>query len=98
MTQTSIVVLLLLVTVAVSGTGSAQDHPPEGEVLTARALLTNGSIVSLTHAGISQETIVRMVQTQAGKYALGTEDVIALKDAGVSDVVVGHSALGCGPR
>jgi len=102
MSRTTIVALLFLVTAAISASGSCQDHSrAEGEVLTAGALLTNDSIVRLTHAGISQETIVRMVHTQAGKYALGAEDVIALKDAGVSEVVLDamldHSALGCGP-
>ncbi|HXJ94553.1 MAG TPA: hypothetical protein VMT20_17030 [Terriglobia bacterium] len=102
MTRTTIATLSLLTLVAMAGLAAAQQQPSaEGEVLTAGVLLTNDSIVRLTHAGISQEMIVRMVHTQAGKYAVGTEDVIALKDAGVSDVVLDamldHSAVGCGP-
>jgi hypothetical protein len=102
MTRTTMSALLLLTAMAMAGPGTAQDQPPaEGQVLTAGELLTNDSVVRLTEANISQETILRMVHTRAGKYALGTENVIALKGKGVSDAVLDamldQSALGCGP-
>jgi len=92
---------LLFTAIAITALTGAQEQPPaEGRVLTAGELLTNDSIMRYTHADISQETIVRIVHTRPGKYALGTEDIIALKDAGVSDQVLDamldRSALGCG--
>jgi hypothetical protein len=102
MTRTTMRALLLLTAMAMASPGTAQDQPPtDGRVLTAGELLTNGSVVRLTEANISQETILRMVHTRAGKYALGTEDIIALRNAGVSDQVLNamldYSALGCAP-
>jgi len=50
--------------------------------------LTNDSIVKLVKAGLGQDTIISMVNTQAGKYSVGADDVIALKKAGVSEKVI----------
>jgi hypothetical protein len=50
--------------------------------------LTNESIVKLVKAGLSEDTIIKVVDTQPGKYSLGVEDVIALKKAGVSEKAI----------
>jgi hypothetical protein len=50
--------------------------------------LSNDSIVKLVKAGLSEETIISMVNTQPGSYSLGVDDIIALKKAGVSEKVI----------
>ncbi len=50
--------------------------------------LTNESIVKLVKAGMTEDVVLGMVNTQPGQYSLGTEDVIALKQAGVGQKVI----------
>jgi tetratricopeptide (TPR) repeat protein len=50
--------------------------------------LTNDSIVKLVKAGLSEDMIINLVDTQPGKYSLAADDIIALKKAGVSEKVV----------
>ena len=50
----------------------------------ATQLLSNESIVKLVKAGLGEDTIISMVNTQPGTYLLGADDIIALKQAGVS--------------
>lgn len=50
--------------------------------------LTNESIIKLVKAGLGDDTIIKMVDTQPGKYSLGADDIIALKTAGVSDRII----------
>ena len=45
--------------------------------------MTNESVLKLVKAGMSEEVILGMVTAQPGKYAVTTDDVIALKQAGV---------------
>jgi hypothetical protein len=54
----------------------------------AQEPLTNETILKLVKAGIGEETIVAMINQQPGKYALGADDLIALKKGGVSDKVL----------
>jgi hypothetical protein len=102
MLRKTIPLCLLLTVIATASLGVAQRPPSaEGQVFSAGRLLTNESIVRLTQADVSQETILHVVNTQAGSYALGVDDIIALKRAGVSDRVLeamlDHSAGGCYP-
>jgi len=102
MTRNAIVPCLLLTVMITATLAAAQGTTSgEGQVFSAGRLLTNESIVRLTQAEVSQETILHVVNTQPGSYALGVDDIIALKQAGVSDRVLDamldHSALGCGP-
>jgi hypothetical protein len=55
---------------------------------TPQEALDNDIIRSLTKAGLGDELILRMINNQPGKYARSPSDVIALKDAGVSDKVI----------
>jgi hypothetical protein len=50
--------------------------------------LTNDSSIKLVKAGLGGDTIIKMVNTQPGKYSLGVEDIIALKKAGVSEKII----------
>src|SRR3989442_757413 len=56
--------------------------------LNAQEPLNNETILKLVKAGIGEDTIVSMVNQQPGKYSLTTDDIIALKSAGVSDKVI----------
>ncbi len=50
--------------------------------------LDNATILKLVKAGIGEDTIVGMVNQQEGRYAPSADDIIALKNAGVSDKVL----------
>jgi hypothetical protein len=53
-----------------------------------QASLDNATILKLVKAGIGEDTIVGMVNQQQGRYALSADDIIALKNAGVSDKIL----------
>ena len=53
-----------------------------------QSLLDNETILKFVKAGIGEDTIVGMVNQQPGKYGLAAEEILALKDAGVSDKVI----------
>ncbi len=65
----------------------------------ARQPLTNESIIGLVKIGFSDETIISMIQHEAGKYCLRVDDVTALKKAGVSEGVIAamSSKMAIGP-
>src|SRR5271157_445129 len=50
--------------------------------------LTNDGIVKLAKAGLGEDTIVSMVNTQPGTYSVSADDIIALKKAGVPEKVI----------
>ncbi|MGO9094437.1 MAG: PEGA domain-containing protein [Bryobacteraceae bacterium] len=56
--------------------------------LLAQQQLNNEAIIKLHNAGLGDDMIVNMVNTQPGQYALGVDDVVALKQAGVSEKVI----------
>lgn len=56
--------------------------------LLAQQPLDNQAIVKLHNAGISDETILHVISTEPGRYATGVSDIIALKQAGVSEKVI----------
>lgn len=60
-----------------------KDKPsPSGEPL------TDDSIVKFVKIGFSDQTIIAMISNRPGKYALGTDDIVALKKSGVSEKVI----------
>lgn len=70
----------------------AQDGVAEGPLSAPRvkkhATLNNEAIVRMTSAGLDEVLILQTVRTQPGSYQTGPEDLIALKQAGVSPAVV----------
>jgi hypothetical protein len=56
--------------------------------LMAQDTLNNDAVLKLVKAKLSDDVIVGMVNQQPGKYTLGVQDVLALKQAGVSDKVL----------
>jgi len=96
MRKTVIMVLFMLLfpMLAVLGQQSQGEWEPfkdvkdqKGQEL-ARQPLTNESIIGLVKIGFSDETIISMIQHEPGNYSLVAADVIALKQAGVSEKVI----------
>ena len=54
----------------------------------AQDILTNESIVKMVKSGLGENLIVSMVQNQPGKYSLNADELIRLKQAGVSDKIL----------
>jgi hypothetical protein len=54
----------------------------------AQETLTNESVLKLVKAGMSEEVILGMVNSEPGKYTVTTDAVISLKQAGVSDKII----------
>ena len=50
--------------------------------------LTNESIAKLSKAGLGEDLIVSMIGSQATNFSLKADDILALKQAGVSDKVL----------
>ena len=56
--------------------------------LSAEVVLTNDTVLKLFKAGIGEDSIVGMVNQQPGIYALSTDDLVALKKAGVTQKII----------
>ena len=50
--------------------------------------LDNQAIVKLHVAGLSDDTILHLINTEPGRYSTGVNDVIALKQAGISEKLI----------
>jgi hypothetical protein len=59
-----------------------------GGMMFAQQPLTNDSILKLVKAGMGDDLIVNMVNTQPANYSLSAEDLIALKTGGVSEKII----------
>ncbi|HXB66655.1 MAG TPA: hypothetical protein VNY05_00310 [Candidatus Acidoferrales bacterium] len=68
----------------------------------AQTALTNDAVIKMAKAGLGEEVILSSVNAQPGKYATSTDDLIALKGAGVGDKViaamVAKEAAGSAPK
>jgi hypothetical protein len=53
-----------------------------------QAPLDDATIGKLLKAGVGEQTVVAMIQQQPGKYALSSDDILALKKAGASDKIL----------
>jgi hypothetical protein len=71
-----LVIQLLLLALAFAAAAPAQES------------LDNDAVIKLVKSGIGDDLVVSMINTQPGTYKTGADDVIALKDAGVSDKVL----------
>jgi len=54
----------------------------------AQTALTNDTILKMAKAGLGEEVLLSTINAQPGKYTTTTDDLIALKGAGVSDKVI----------
>jgi hypothetical protein len=59
----------------------------------AQQNLTNDSVLKLVKAGMGDDLIVNMINTQACSFSVSTDDLIALKTAGVSPKVIAAMLL-----
>lgn len=57
-------------------------------VCAGQTALTNDSIIKMAKAGLGEDILISSIQAQAGHYGTGADDLIALKQAGVSDKVI----------
>lgn len=57
-------------------------------ILPAQQTLTNDSILKLVKAGMGEDLILSMINTQPSNFALGPDDVVTLKSGGVSEKVI----------
>jgi len=69
------------------GVAAVADPPNSAPKLTGNAL-SNGDILSLKQAGLSDELIIDKIRSSPAKFALETDDLISLKKAGIPDAVV----------
>src|SRR5215471_4676951 len=61
-------------------------------VATAQQPLTNESIQKMAKAGLGDDVIVSMIQSQPGHYDLTPDTLVSLKSAGLSDKVLAAMA------
>ena len=73
---------ILLVSFATALVSSAEDE-----------ILTNGSIVKLVKAGMSEEVVINMVKTQPTGFDVTVDGLLALKTNGVSDKIINEMVL-----
>lgn len=57
-------------------------------LLLAQETLTNEGIVNLVKSGMSEDLIMNVIGKQAASFALGANDLVALKNAGVSERII----------
>ena len=65
----------------------AQD-PTQTVAAPGQSALTNDTIIKMVNAGLGEDVIVSMVNTQPAHYTLTPEQLITLKSAGVPDRIV----------
>jgi hypothetical protein len=58
----------------------------------AQEALTNDSILKLVKSGLGENLIIGMVQGQPGKYSMTPDEVVKLKEAGVSQKILAAMA------
>jgi hypothetical protein len=51
-------------------------------------MLNNEGVVKLVKSGMSEELIVNVIRQQAGSYSMSAEQLVALKEAGVSERLI----------
>jgi len=54
----------------------------------AQDTLTNDSIVKMVKSGLGESLIINMIQTQPGQYSLKPDDLVRLKEQGVSEKIM----------
>jgi hypothetical protein len=62
-------------------------HTPKTQA-DEQATLDNDAVIRMSKAGLSEQIIAQAIQLQPGAYSTGPDDLIALKQAGVTDKVI----------
>ena len=86
----TLLILPISVSPAQDVTGTQQEGPASPNVGAPKEqkTLTNDAIIRMVKAGLDEDIIAQTVRTQPGSYATGSDDLIALKEAGVSQAVI----------
>ena len=58
-------------------------------VCLAQQALTNDSVIKMSKAGLSDDLILQTINTQPVSFSTNASDLVALKQAGLSDRVIG---------
>ena len=82
----TLVVLLLVLMISPLGFADDQNAP-----------LTKEQVIQMVKAGLTDDVIVARIKAQSGPINLSTDDLVALKSAGVSDAVI-RALLAPGPK
>ena len=61
-------------------------------VAAAQEVLTNDSVLKMVKSGLGEDLIISMVKGQPGKYSLDPDELIKLKNAGVSEKILASMA------
>lgn len=56
--------------------------------LFAQEPMTNDGVIKLVKSGLTEDLIINVIQQQPGTYAFGANDLIALKEANVSEKII----------
>ncbi|HTU45710.1 MAG TPA: hypothetical protein VMF91_11645 [Bryobacteraceae bacterium] len=54
----------------------------------AQTVMTNATVIKMTKAGLAENIIISSIDSHPGNYAMNPDDLIALKNLGVSDKVI----------
>jgi len=60
-----------------------------GFLLAGQETLNNEGIIKLVKAGMTEELIINVIRQQPGTYLMGATELVALKEAGVSEKLIG---------
>jgi hypothetical protein len=67
---------------------SEKSSSPDSALTAPQEILTNDLVIKLVKAGLSEGVIIEKIQATPSKFELGTDGLIALKQAGVPDRVI----------
>ena len=70
-----------------AGCAFAQDSQ-QPALATGQSVLTNESIIKMVKAGLGEEVIANSIKAQPGRYQIGPDDLIALKENGATEKVI----------
>lgn len=59
-----------------------------GALVYAQEAMSNEGVIKLVQSGMSEELIVNVIKQQPGTYVLGATELVALKEAGVSEKLI----------
>jgi len=57
-------------------------------LVSAQTVMTNATVIKMTKAGLTENVIISSIESHPGNYSTNPDDLIALKNARVSDKVI----------
>jgi hypothetical protein len=65
-----------------------QTEAPTGKAVRTGIVFTNDLVIRLVQGNVADEEIVKMIATQPNRFALGPDDLVRLKQAGVPEAIL----------